>query len=191
MVSRNIHPDTMAAIVAGNFCPVCMVYLDWPEGPVYAHSNVGTINWQGNDWLGLGKFGGITSPEERKGMAQAKAQLQLIGAPDEMDDYLDSPIRNRRGEIWFGVVTKRAGNVLIGEPWRNYIGYMDAMRDTLQAGEKELVRMITIDIANGPSQRLAASLYHTDEDQRLAHPDDSFGRLLINAERRAATFRRT
>ena len=132
MVGRVIHPDTLAAIAAGNFCPVVMVYLDWPDGPVRVHSNIGTITWQGEEWLGLGKFGGITSPEEGMGLAQNAASLQLIGAPDEMDDYLDSPIRGRRGEIWFGVVTERAGNVLIGEPFSIFTGYMDAMRDTME-----------------------------------------------------------
>ena len=132
MVGRVIHPDTLAAITAGNFCPVVMVYLDWPDGPVRVHSNIGTITWQGEEWLGLGKFGGITSPEEGMGLAQSAAGLQLIGAPDEIDAYLDSPIRGRRGEIWFGVVTERAGNVLIGEPFSIFTGYMDAMRDTME-----------------------------------------------------------
>ncbi|MBB4207288.1 hypothetical protein [Roseinatronobacter bogoriensis] len=184
MVSRNIHPDTKAAIAAGSFCPVVMVYLDWPEGPVRAHSNVGPIQWQGHEWLGLGKFAGLSAPEEAAGLAQSAASLQLIGAPDEVDAYLDSPIRGRPGEIWFGVVTERAGNVLIGEPFRIFAGYMDAMRDTIQAADGGITRVITIDVANGPSQRLSASLFHTDEDQRRTHPNDTAGRLVINSEAR-------
>ena len=188
---RNIHEATKAAIAAGNFCPVVMVHLDWPDGPVRVHSNVGTINFQGHDWLGIGKFMGIAPPEETIGLAQNSASLQLIGAPDEMDDYLDSPIRGRAGEIWFGVVTDRGGNVLIGEPFRAFAGYMDAMRDVIQADDGGITRVITIEVANGPSQRLSASLFHTDEDQRRKFPDDTFGRLFINAESRAANFRRT
>ena len=49
---------------------------------------------------------------------------------------------------------------------------------------KGLSRVIHIDVANGPSQRLSARLYHTDEDQRRAYPDDTAGRLVINAEAR-------
>ena len=184
MVMRNIHAATKAAIAAGNFCPVVMVHLDWPGGAVRVHSNAGVISFQGHDWLGIGKFGGIVSPEETVGLAQNSASLQLIGAPDEMDAYLDSPIRGRRGEIWFGVVTERAGNVLIGEPWRVFVGYMDAMRDTIDVADGGSTRVITIDVANGPSQRLSASLYHVDEDQRRSHPDDTAGRLVINSEAR-------
>ena len=188
---RPIHPDTKAAIAAGNFCPIVLVYLDWPGGAVRVHSNVGNVNFGGETWLGIGSFGSISAPEETAGLAQNSASLQLIGAPDEMDDYLDSPIRGRAGKIWFGVVTKRAGNVLIGEPFRAFVGYMDAMRDLIQMEDEDLVRIITVDVANGPSQRLSASLFHTDEDQRRSYPNDTFGRLFINAEQRAANFRRT
>lgn len=187
MVTRSIHPDTKAAIAAGNFSPIVMVYLDWPGGAVRVHSNVGTISFGGNNWLGIGHFGGIAAPEESVGLSQNSASLQLIGAPDEMDDYLDSPIRGRRGEVWFGVVTERSGNVLIGEPFITFAGYMDAMRDTIQAEDGGVTRVITIDVANGPSQRLTASLFHTDEDQRRMHPTDTAGRLVINSEDRAET----
>lgn len=184
MVARSINAATKAAIAAGNFCPIVLVYLDWPGGAVRVHSNVGNLNFGGKTWLGIGSFGSISAPEETAGLAQNSASLQLIGAPDEMDDYLDSPIRGRAGEIWFGAVTERAGNVLIGAPFRVFAGYMDAMRDTMQMENGDVVRVITIDVANGPSQRLSASLFHTDEDQRRSHPTDTAGRLVINSERR-------
>lgn len=184
MVTRNIHPDTLAAISAGGFAPVVLVYLDWPDGPVRMHSNVGTISFGGNDWTGVGAFLNVQAPEEAQGLAQNVASIQLIGTPDEIDAYLDAPIRGRMGEIWFGVVTERAGSTLIGAPFRIYTGYMDAMRDTIETDGGDVTRVVTIEIANGPSQRLTASLYHTDEDQRRQHPDDTAGRVVINTERR-------
>lgn len=184
MVTRAIDTATKAAIAAGAFCPVVLVYLDWPGGAVRLHSNVGTISFGGHDWLGIGSFGGIQAPDETMGTAQSSAVLQLIGAPDEIDDYLDQPIRGRRGEIWFGVVTERHGNVLIGQPFRTFVGFMDAMRDTITSEDGQIQRVVSIEVANGPSQRLSASIYHTDEDQRRLHPDDTAGRLVINSEAR-------
>lgn len=185
MVTRAIDTDTLAAITAGNFCPVVMVYLDWPDGAIRVHTGVGTISFGGNDWLGIGQFGRLTSPDETSGLAQSSASMALVGAPDEIDAYLDAPIRNRAGEIWFGVTTERAGNVLIGEPFRVFAGYMDAMRDTIEADGGDIVRVLVLDVVNGPSQRLSASLFHTDEDQRQRHPDDTAGRLVINSEAHA------
>jgi hypothetical protein len=113
------------------------------------------------------------------------AALQLVGAPDEIDDYLDAPIRGRPGEIWFGCVTQRAGNVLVGPPFRPFTGFMDAMRDTITADGGDVTRVVAISVADGPSQRLATTIHHTDEDQRLRFPTDTAGRLVINAEARA------
>lgn len=184
MVTRNIHPDTMAAISAGGFAPVVLVYLDWPDGLVRMHSNVGTISFGGNDWTGVGPFLNVQAPEEAQGLAQSVASVQLVGAPDELDAYLDAPIRGRMSEIWFGVVTERAGSTLIGQPFRIYAGYMDGLVEGGRSENGDFVRIVTVEVANGPSQRLSASLYHTDEDQRRQHPADTAGRLVINTERR-------
>jgi hypothetical protein len=101
-----------------------------------------------------------------------------------MDAYLDDDIRNRAGQIWFGVVSERAGNELIGEPFCVYEGFMDAMRDTMEDEGGEIKRVITVEVANGPSQIEFTSLFHTDEDQRRAYPTDTAGRLVINSEAR-------
>lgn len=183
-MTRDIHPDTVAAIVAGGFAPVVLVYLDWPDGPLYVHSNVGNISFAGQTWGGLGQFGRISTPEELPGLAQSTAVLSLVGAPDEIDNYLDAPIRGRLGEVFFGVVSERMGNQIIGAPWSVFSGYMDAMTDTITADNGDVLRVLSIELANGPSQRLTASLYHTDEDQRRSFPDDTAGRLVINAEDR-------
>jgi hypothetical protein len=181
-LKRNIDPATLAALAQTPFYPVVFVYLDWPEGPVRVHSNVGTITWDGEDWTGIGNFGALEMPGEESGLISQPAQLRLVGAPDELDQYLDDPIRDRDGEILFGVVTERAGNVLIGEPFSIYIGYMDAMRDTVEAGDGVLRRDLIIDLAGGPSQRSYTDLFHTYEDQIRKHPNDTAGRLVQNAE---------
>jgi hypothetical protein len=185
VVARGVHPDTLAAIAAGNFCPVVLVYLDWPDGAIRVHSGVGPLSFGGHTWLGLGQFAGISAPAESVGLAQSVAQLKLIGAPDEIDAYLDAPIRGRPGEIWFGCVSERAGNVMAGPPFRVFTGFMDAMRDTITAEGGNTTRVVTIAVADGPSQRLATTIYHTDEDQRIRQPSDTAGRLVINAEARA------
>jgi len=181
-LKRNIDPATLAALGRTPFYLVVFVYIDWPEGRVRVHSNVGTITWDGEDWTGIGNFGALEMPGEESGLISQPAQLRLVGAPDELDQYLDDPIRDRDGEILFGVVTERAGNVLIGEPFSIYIGYMDAMRDTVEAGDGVLRRDLIIDLAGGPSQRSYTDLFHTYEDQIRKHPGDTAGRLVQNAE---------
>ena len=189
MVTRTVNSATLAATEAGWFHPVVMVYLDWPGSAVRAHSSAGVISFGGHDWAGVGKFGKIEVSEEAVGMAQAGASLILTGAPPELDQYLDAPIRARDAEVWFGVVDGRGSNALIGQPFRIFAGYMDAMRDTITAEDGGITRAIILQIVNGPSQREGVSLFHTDEDQRARFPDDTAGRLFLHAQPRAMTLR--
>lgn len=181
-LKRDIDPATINALSQPVFYPIVLVYLDWPEGPVYAHSNIGPLSWAGETWLGVGHFGALQMPEEEFGMASQPAEIRLIGAPDEIDQYLDSPIRDRAGIIYYGVVTERCGNVLIGEPFSIYHGYMDAMREIVELDDGRMRRDVAISLANGPSQRSFVEIYHTYEDQIRRFPSDTAGRLTINAE---------
>jgi len=171
---RDVDTDFLTALSEPFFYPVIMVYLDWPAGELRMHSGVGTIDWDGEDWVGVGDFGSVALPEESFGLASSPAQLRLVGLPDDLDDKLEAPIRNRRGIIYFGVVTERGGNVLIGDPLAIYDGYMDALSDTVEVSEedgtKKLLRGVRLSLASGPSQRSFAEVYHTYEDQARAYP---------------------
>jgi hypothetical protein len=121
-------------------------------------------------------------PEEDLGLAAQPAEVRLMGAPDELDQYLTDPIRNREAIIYFGVVTERGGNVLIGQPFEMFVGYMDAMRETVTVEDGVMRRDVVLTVANGPSQRSFAEVFHTYEDQSRRFPGDTAGRLTINAE---------
>lgn len=188
---RDMHPDTYAAIAAGSFCPVVMVYLDWQSGPVYMHGNRGVVEWDGQDWLGVGAYGGVSAPPEETGMAQNVAQLTLFGVPGELAEYLAEPIRGRDAEILFGVVTERSGNILIGEPFSIFSGYMDARRLQIQRqGENAGIEWgVTLTAADGPSQIESAAVFHTNEDQQRRFPGDTAGRWVQIATRLSATLK--
>jgi hypothetical protein len=179
---RNTDPALLTTISQHLFYPVILVYLDWPGAPVRVHTNVGTISFDGHDWRGVGKFGDLSIPEESLGLAAQAAELRLIGLSDELDAYLDDPIRNQTGRIWFGAVTERGGNVLVAPPVEVFSGYMDAMRDVLATGSGGFDRGVVLTVAQGPSQRSRAEVYHTYEDQIAAYPGDTAGRFSINIE---------
>jgi len=184
-LTRGIDAATLAAM-DGVFFPVVMVHVDWPGGAIRAHSGVGAISWGGHSWTGVGEFGSVEVPEESGGLAAQPANIGLVGLPDELDAYLGDPVRNRACTIYVGVVTERAGNVLIGSPFSVFAGYVDAMADTVRVrsgdGDSGLIRGVTLTVAPGPSQRSIGEIYHTDEDQRRLHPNDTAGRLVIHAE---------
>ncbi|WP_353475511.1 hypothetical protein PVT71_18265 [Salipiger sp. H15] len=189
-VVRDIDPATLAAISGRAFFPVVLVYLDWPDAPVYAHSNLGLISYGGQSWRGVGDFGKIGLPDEAMGLASSDATVGLMGLGDKLNDYLDDDIRGRDAIIYFGAVTERDGNTLVGAPIPIFVGTMDAKKDTLKRESDNItVRGVSISITPGPSQRSAAGVYHSDEDQKRRFPGDTAGRLILQAYREGSTLR--
>lgn len=179
---RIVSPMMQAALDSGHFYPVIMVHLDWPDGAVFAHSGVGSIGYQGNSWLGVGRFGSIQLPEEAEGLTAGSASFRLIGVPPEIFDRLNDPIRNRSARVLFGCVTERAGNVLVGNPVEIFTGYMDSRRYVAGKEGAETTHGIELTAATGPSARASASIFHSNEDQTARYPADTLFRLFINNE---------
>ncbi|NEX45181.1 hypothetical protein [Pseudotabrizicola algicola] len=184
---RAIPPAMQAALDSGSFHPVVMVHLDWPDAPVFAHSGVGTIRFDGQDWVGVGKFGAISLPEEGEGIAASAATFRLLGLPDEVFERLADPIRNRMARVLFGVTTERGGNVLLADPVEVFAGYMDSAQYRASVSGLETTHGVELTASTGPSARAAASFYHSHEDQVVSHPTDTLFLLFVNNEAQAAS----
>lgn len=183
---RPIPAPMQAALDSGKFYPIVLVHLDWPGGPIFVHSSIGSVAFDGETWTGVGALGSISLPEESQGLAASTAIFRLLGVPEEILQRLDDPIRNRDGRVLFGCVTERAGNALVADPVEVFVGYMDSMRysATLQVSDtdREIVHGIEVTAATGPSARASASVNHSHEDQTRDHPTDTLFQLLINNE---------
>jgi hypothetical protein len=170
---RDIHPDTLAAIGQRGFHPTLLVFVDWPTGPVRVHSGLGVIAWAGVNWQGVGDLGGISLPSELGGLAQQPGLISLGGLPAQIDDDLRLDLRGRAVQVFYGVVTARAGNVLIGTPFEVFAGAIDGVRDEQTAG----TRLISLELASGPSQLRRGAAVHSHADQQARYPGDTGGRL--------------
>lgn len=178
---RGIHADTMAAIVAGGFHPMLLVYLDWPGGAVRVHTGVGGLSWGGHTWLGTAGFGNVEIPGETSGPVPERAALTMVLAEEDFDATMGADIRGLDGVIYLTLTTERQGAVLIGEPFEIFSGYMDGKSETARREGAKLVNVIKVELGGGPGMRSVGTILHSDEDQRAAYPDDTIGRLLINS----------
>lgn len=184
---RDVPTAMQAALDSGSFHPVIMVHLDWPDAPVFAHSGVGTISFDGQDWLGVGKFGAISLPEEAEGIAATAATFRLLALPDEVFERLSDPIRNRMARVLFGVTTERGGSVLVADPVEVFSGYMDSAQYRASASGLETTHGVELAASTGPSARAVASFYHSHEDQTATYPTDTIFLLFVNNEAQAST----
>ncbi|WP_428924998.1 hypothetical protein [Marinibacterium sp. SX1] len=185
-MKRDIHPDTLAAIVSGNFHPALMVYLDWPGDPVWAHTGAGDMSWGGQDWVGVASMGGIEIPPETADGVSSETILTLVVPEEDLDAIMAADIRNRPGEIYFAVVTERAGNVLIGEPFLFYEGPMNGLAERIERDGSAVYFSVRVTVGSAPGLRDAATVVHSYEHQQGEFPGDTAGRLLINSPAAAA-----
>ncbi|WP_190305697.1 hypothetical protein [Roseicitreum antarcticum] len=179
-------PATVAAIAAGGFHPITLVFVDWPDDPVRVHSGTGTLNWGGHEWMGVGYDAlnaALSLPSEAQGLTMAEGGAQIGGSPDLIDQYLidAEDARNAEVQVWFGVTTARAGRVLIGDPFSVFYGSVGAVSDTEQWAGDIVERLIDLQLTYGPSQRARGSAYHTYEDQLRTDPADTAGRWVKQA----------
>lgn len=185
-ITRDIHPDTLSALQEAYFYHAAMVFFDWPDQPVYAHTGVGIISFDGHDWIGVGDFGRISLPEETSGLASFPAEFEIIGLDATIVDYLDDPVRNRDVKVYGAILADRSSNQVVGEPFEIWSGYADGMKysATVQDnnGRSVLSHGIKLEARGGPTVRLTSEVYHTPEDQSTKYPGDTAGRWVINAE---------
>lgn len=183
-LTRGLHPDTLAAIVAGNFHPGVMVELDWPNAPVHAHSGKGQFDWNGETWSGVMGYGEVNVPGETAGAVPSTALMALVVPDEDLDEVMAADIRARPGAVYAFLTTERAGNVLIGEPFELFSGNMDGLLESVQLEDGNLINVVRLELGSGAGMRSASTVVHSHEDQQRAYPSDTIGRLLINSIQR-------
>lgn len=189
-IQRDIDAATLAAISdPGGFYPIMAYFIDWPDAPVYAHSNHGTMSWDGQSWTGVGSAAQISLPGGQVGMAAQDGSFVLTGIGDVLDDILERDAREREVSFYFGAVTARDGAVPVGDLWRVFTGVIDGFDDAIEKTDLGRTRTLTVSIVTGPSQRSTSYVTHTFESQQAEYPTDTAGRLTINADTEAAKLR--
>ena len=187
-LTRGTPAGLMAALAGPYFHPVVLAEIDWPGAPLRAHSGAGQISFGGQIWQGVGRFGAIDVPEEVMTAVPSEFGMAIITDFPEIEPYTDTVIRGRAGRVLLGATTTPGGNDLIGAV-EIVAGTADGLALRVEVedadGEVTVYYRIAVTMTTGPSMRSAASIAHSDEDQRRAFPADTAGRHLILAEANA------
>lgn len=77
MISRTLSPTLQAALTSNPSRTLAFVELEWPSGWVRVHSGIGTRSHNGNEYLGVGEFGGISDFSEDAKSSANRMQLSL------------------------------------------------------------------------------------------------------------------
>lgn len=182
---RPVSSGMKAALTAPSFNAILLVDLDWPDGPVRAHSGAGVITWEGLTWNGVGKFGGVEVPEEALSGMPVDFALSLTCDLPELAAYADAVIRQRPGAVYLGATTEPGGNVLVGDPCSLAWGTMDTLVLASETSDGNTEFRLTVGMATGPGYRTMAAMAHSHEDQSRRYPADTAGKRLVLANARA------
>jgi hypothetical protein len=168
-MTRWTSGDNQLAAAGRTVALVTFVDLDIVNDRLRAHDNVGTINWGGNDWLGVGQFGGIDAVTESLEIIAQPVKLTLSGVdPELITDAMQTQYHGRDVVIYVGLRDTETG-ALIDTPEEIWSGFMDVMTIEFDVNAAS----ITIDCEHRLRRQPITSRY-TDEDQRARFPDDDF-----------------
>ena len=183
-LTRDLHPDTQAALLAGGFYPVLLVELDWTDGVIRASTGFGNVDWDGHTWVGVAGFGAVQVPEEASASAPAEAVLSMVLPEDEFDTVMGADVQGLPGVIRVALVTEAGGGTLVGAPFELYSGYVDGLVEAFEDVDGRQMHQVRVLLGGGPGMRSGATVVHSHEDQQARYPGDTIGRLLINVRDR-------
>ena len=158
---------------------VTFAELDFASGTLYVHDGLGTYTWGGNDWLGVGDFGGISSVEEGTEVSPYSLNLTLSGLDTGLvATALTENYFMRDVNIYLGLLNDL--DALIETPTQIWSGFMDVMSVTAGASGGDSITL-TAESELGRFDR-SANLRYTDTMLRKRDANDKFFEFLKDIE---------
>ena len=167
---RALTADQTLAIDADVVRLVYMARLDFVSGIVAAHSAVGSIEYAGDEYLGVGQYGGISTVGEGAELERRTVTLTLSGIPGDTPDLVQTALaenyQGRDARIYLALLDE--GYQLIGEPRLTFRGRIDTC--SVQIGQTASVSA-TIENRLADWDRARITRY-THQDQQAQFPGD-------------------
>jgi hypothetical protein len=136
-MSRNISVTNLAQINAAHLHLVTMVKLSF-DTPLYVHSGVGTISYDGNDYLGVGDLGSVSEARESESLSPSSITLSLSGIDSNLISEAQEAGRYRDAvTIYEGY--RQDDGTLVDDPWIVWKGWFEYA--SIRVGEDSAVAM--------------------------------------------------
>ena len=167
-MSREISAAVLALAESGHLERVAMVHFAFDD-PVYAHSGLGNITWNGNTYVGIGMLGQVSEHQESQGLSVQPITFSLSGL-DQQHLRVALNAANYGDQITlYEAFIDDAGD-LVSDPVVIWAGSVDST--SVRAGPEPIISIIgqhdiaDIDKANGAR--------FTNEDQQARYAGDEF-----------------
>lgn len=85
---------------------VALARIDHPDGMVWVWTGIGTLQYDGQQWQGLGILGTVMPLSASMETVITDFELRLAGVPAEATELLNANVRGRPAEIWLATLDK-------------------------------------------------------------------------------------
>lgn len=145
--------------------------IETAGGTVRLWSGVGTLSWDGFDWLGLGRLGRISGMGETGEVRTVETRYELAGINDNdsLSDFLDTPVRGYLARAWLALMDE--DGAVIADP----IQIDETVLDTATVSVQDDLSSVLILTGNSAifDFRRAKALGITNEQQQQDFPGDT------------------
>ncbi len=152
-----------------------LVYVDHPDGAQFLWTGVGTLSYNGQDWDGVGRLGGITPIKRTSELAIQEVVMTLNGVPPDAATWLSSNVRNRQAQAWLACIDK--GKV-VPEPMQVVELVLDFQTFSI---DDNGIASISLNALSGfvTLERAIRDVW-SEQDQKTRFPDDTgFNQLTL------------
>lgn len=165
-MSRELTAGVQTALTQPTIRPVTLVKM-LLDTPIHVHSAIGDIDFNGDTYLGVGNFGGITPIEESGSVAPTGIKATLTGIPAEyLSLVIGTHYQGVQADVYVGLLD--ADYALIVDPalaFRGRVDYAD-----IQFGEEAKISLsIENRLVDWNRPRVRR---YTHEDQQNEYPLD-------------------
>lgn len=167
-MTRRLSPAAAAAAQGEIVARTVAVDLDFSSGVVRVNGSLASIVIAGNEYLGVGSLGGISTAEESAELQAYGMTVSLAGIPrDAIALALTQAYQGRRATVWEVLLDRNTWQP-IADPTVIFRGRIDQMNVTMGQTATVEVRLENR-LVDWERPRIRR---YTSEDQHLAHPTD-------------------
>jgi hypothetical protein len=167
-MARDLTSAMQAEFLKVKLRVVIFVEGVFTSGTLRVWSGMGTVPWNGQNWIGTGNLGGISAISEGTEPHADGIELSLSGIPSDLITKALGECRpNAPVKVWFGCLNE--AEAVIADPYQSFGGRMD-VPSVEEGGETSTIKLRVenrlADLGKARERR------YTHEDQQIDFPGD-------------------
>lgn len=146
-----------------------LVQIEHPSGMGYFSTGIGKISWNGQTWLGTGKFGSVTPIKHTSDISVQDIAFNLSGVDPDVVNQLDDAVCNLSGKAWLFCLNH--DGTVVRDPYQLIDSQLDYQKFDIDVDGKATISII----AHSGFYTLVrgAEEAWTPENQKLTYPTDT------------------